>query len=178
MTKTSLSALLVLAGTIALSAQAVPDLSGRWNRDAASGGDAVGGPGWGPRVEITQATGSLTVQRGSERAERYRLDGSETAEVIALDGCRNEIRITKAGVDRDRVTISTWLVTKTGCSHRETEDEPLIGQTGAIALFQVIGARKLESITVVSRDGAALLVETTRAVKGGPAASTSTTYRR
>ena len=112
-------------------AQQAPDLSGRWNRDLTVG---IGNPArWGERVEITQSGPGLTVQPGSGKAERYILNGKESAEVISVEErCKAKSRITKAEAAPDRVTITTWIVSKLGCAHREDEDDPLLGHLGAI----------------------------------------------
>ena len=152
-----------------------PDLTGRWNRDAATGAETAG---WGPRVEITQSGANVTVQPNPGKRSRLRLDGKETAEVMSVDGCRNTVRITKAATSRDKVTITTWLVTKSVCVHGEDEDDPLVTHIGVVDVEKVFGRRKLESITDVYREGDTLTVQTTRASLGGEATTTSTTYRK
>jgi len=58
--------------------------------------------------------------------------------------------------------------------------EPFVYRTGPIELSDVRGLRRLESITVVFRDGDVLRVDTTRAAPtlGGNPTSTTTTYRK
>jgi hypothetical protein len=175
----AVSALLI---GVALSAQAVPagpttpqngpDLSGRWRSASGSGGSA----GWGPQVEIAQSGVNVTVKPGSP--SRLRLDGIETAEVLSVDGCKNTSRITKAEPSRDHVTITTWIVIKSGCAHLEDEDDPLVSSLGVVDAEKVRGRRKLESITAVYREGDALTVETTRLGPDGQPATTTTTYRK
>jgi hypothetical protein len=48
---------------------------------------------------------------------------------------------------------------------------------GVVDVENVFGRRKLESITVVYREGDRLTVETTSSA-GGPATTTTTTYRK
>lgn len=155
--------------------QSGPDLSGRWNRDASGSGDSSG---WGPRVEITQSGVNVTVQPTPGTPSRFRLDGKETAEATAVDGCRVTARITRAVTSPDRVTITTWTVTKPGCIHGEDEDDPLISQPGVVDPEKVFGRRKLESITAIYREGDRLTVETTRSSVGGEPTTTTTTYRK
>jgi hypothetical protein len=175
----------LLIGAV-LSAQAVQsaqtpqsnqDLSGRWSRDPSTASGGADGAGWGPQIEIKQSGVNVTVQPGSGMPSRFRLDGIETAEALSVDGCKNTIRITKAVTNRDRVTITTWIVEKPGCVHREDEDDPLINSIGVVAMDKVFGRRKLESISDVYRQGNVLTVETTRSVLG-ELTNTSTTYRK
>ena len=161
------------------SAQAGPDLSGRWTRESAGGGTDSGSSSlWGARVDISQLDTILTVRPASGAVERYSLTGAEAAEVLMVDGCKNVTRITKATPGRESVTITTWMVMKSGCVHGEFEDEPRVHQTGPIAVREVFGTRKPDSITVVSREGDVLTVETTRPSPGGGASTTTTRYRR
>jgi hypothetical protein len=153
--------------------QSGPDLSGRWNREGSSGAIS----GWGPQVEVTQSGVHVTVQPAPGTPSRFRLDGRETAEAIDVDGCRVTARITKAETTSDRVTITTWIVVKPACIHGEDEDDPLIARPGVVDVENVFGRRKLESITVVYREGDRLTVETTSSA-GGPATTTTTTYRK
>ena len=186
MTKSCLSVAIALFIGVALSAQtaparpigpqAGPDLSGRWTREGAGGG--ADNPGWGPQVEIKQSGVHVTVQPPSGKPQRFRLDAWETAEVLSVEGCKNQIRITKSVPDRDRVTITTWLATKSGCVHGETDCEPLTKLIGEVAADKVRGRRQLESITVISRDGNAMTVDTTRSNPGDVPTSTTTTYRK
>jgi len=157
-----------------------PDLSGRWTRESVSGNtDRADSDGWGSRVDIEQSGGRATVKTESGKPERYRLDGTETAEVVSVEGCANQTRITKAQTGPDRVTITTWLVTKGGCFHGEFADEPLVYQTGPVEVRNVLGGpRKLESITVVFREGDTMIIDTTRANPGGEPVATTTTYRK
>ena len=143
-------------------------------------GDAggAGGSTWGSRVEISRSGTRVTVRPDSGKVEQYRPDGTETAEVLSVKGCANLTRITKYQPSSDRVTITTWLVTKPACFHGEFEDEPFVYRTGPIELGDVLGPRRLESITVVFRDGDVLRVDTTRARPGGAPTNTTTTYRK
>lgn len=152
-----------------------PDLSGRWTQIGASG---AGTSRWGPRIEIVQSGPDVRIQPTPGRAERLRLDGAESAEVLTVDGCSNTARITRTVSSPQRVTVTTWLVTKANCFHGEDEDDPLVGRTGAIVPSSIRGPRRLESITVLYRDGDALIVETTGAGSGGEATTTTTTYRK
>lgn len=179
MKKAWISAAFALAIGVVLAAQNGPDLSGRWNRDSAS--PSPGGTdnaGWGPRIEIAQSGVNVTVQPSPGKPSRFRLDGRETAEVMSVDGCRNSVRITKAETSRDKVTITTWLVTKSVCVHGEDEDDPLVTHIGVVDVEKVFGRRKLESITDVYREGDALTVQTTRSAPGGEPTTTTTTYRK
>ena len=164
-------------GQSAPTPQSNQDLSGRWNRDPSRAGGGEDSPGWGPQVEIKQSGANVTVQPSSGKPSRFRLDGRETAEAVSVDGCKNTVRITKAVTDRDRVTITTWIVDKPGCLHREDEDDPLINSIGVVDMEKVFGQRKLESITDVYREGNVLTVETTRSALG-EVTSTSATYRK
>jgi hypothetical protein len=78
----------------------------------------------------------------------------------------------------DRVTMTTWIVVTPACIHGEDEDDPLIPRPGVVDVENVFGPRRLESITVVYREGDRLTVETTSASAGGPATTTPTTYRQ
>jgi len=190
MTRSCIAIVFALMSGVALPAQGLSappvdpqrglDLSGRWNREAVSAG--ASGPDsatWGARVEIDQSGVYVTVRQPGGKSERFRLDGKETADVLSIEGCKNTTRITKAQADRDRVTITAWIVAKPGCFHGETDCEPLIAQAGEIALGQVRGGpRRLESITVLFRDGDVLTVDSTRATPGGTPTSTTTTYRK
>jgi len=157
-----------------------PDLSGRWQRQPAQGNTgSADSTRWGSSVEIDQSGSSLAVRPAAGRAERYRLDGTETAFVISMDGCTSTTRISKATVEPTRVVLTTWLVTKTGCLHGEDLDDPLVASTGPIEVDNVRGPRRLESITVLYRDGDTLTVETTaRSTPGSEATTSTTTYRR
>jgi hypothetical protein len=155
--------------------QGGPDLSGRWNRD---GPIASASEGWGPRVEITQTGANVTIQPAAGKPSLLRVDGTERADVIAVDGCKNTVRITKAVSSRDKVTITTWLVVKSVCVHGEDEDDPLVTHVGVVDMDKVFGRRRLESITDVYRDGNTLTVETTRSSPGGETTTTTSTYRR
>jgi hypothetical protein len=160
-----------------LSEQVGPDLSGRWNRE--SGNGMVAATDWGARVEIQQAGPSVTVRPVSGKPEQYWLDGAERAMVLSANGCANKTRITKAAADRDKVTITTWLVDKIGCAHGEDDDDPLIHALGPVEVKKVLGRRTLESIAVLYREGNALIVETTaRPVPGAEATTTTSTYRK
>ena len=161
--------------------QTGPDLSGRWTREAATA--SADTSGFGPQVEIKQSGVHVTVQPPSGKPQRIRLDGLETAEVAAVEDCITVVRISKSQVAADRVTITTWLVRagSAACIHGKPVDcEALERFRTEIAANPnlVRGARKLESITVLSRDGEAMTVESTRSTPGGAPTSTTTTYRR
>jgi hypothetical protein len=130
-------------------------------------------------VAVSAYDGQTTAARPdlSGQWNSYKLDGSETAEVISVNGCVNRTRITKAAASRDTVTITTWMVVKSSCVHGEVDDEPLVSGPGPIEVREVRGRRKLESITLLSRQGSALTVDSTRSGPDGPV-SASTTYRR
>lgn len=157
--------------------QSGPDLSGHWTREPVNGATTTRGDGWGPSIEVVQSGKNLTVQPGQGKREDYRLDGVETAEVLSVDGCQNVARVTKALSSRDRVTITTWLVTKPACWHGEVDDEPVIDRPGPIQVRQVVGQRRLERVVVIYRDGNSMTVETTQA-KEGLTSNTVTTYRK
>ena len=130
-------------------------------------------------VAVSAYDGQTTAARPdlSGQWNSYKLDGSETAEVISVNGCVNRTRITKAAASRDTVTITTWMVVKSSCVHGEVDDEPLVSRPGPIEVREVRGRRKLESITLLSRQGSALTVDSTRSGPDGPVWA-STTYRR
>jgi hypothetical protein len=177
---TSGAAMLFTGVTLAAShAQtAVPrgDLSGQWNSEStANFGPGIGS--WGTTIQIRQTDDGITVQPVSGKAQQYKLDGSETAEVISVNGCVNRTRITKAVATRDTITITTWMVFKSSCVHGEVDDEPLVSGPGPIEVREVRGPRKLESVTLISRQGKELAVDSTRSGPDGPI-STSATYRR
>ena len=157
--------------------QSGPDLSGRWNRDSNASTGITESAGWGPRIEIAQSGVNVTVQPSPGKPSRFRLDGKETAEVMSVDGCKNTVRITKAETSRDKVTITTWLVTKAVCVHGEDEDDPIVTHIGVVDVEKVFGRRKLESISDVYREGDTLTVQTTRSTLG-ETTTTSTTYRK
>ena len=182
------SAVFTLGIAAALSTQAVassatttqsgPDLSGRWNRDSSNTSGSPDDGGWGPRIAITQSGATVTVQPTPGTPSQFRLDGKETAVVLSRDGCRNTTRITKAVTNRDRVTITTWIVIKPACVHGEDEDDPLVTHLGVVEVEKVFGRRKLESITDVYREGDTLTVETTRSALAGELTTSRTTYRK
>jgi hypothetical protein len=155
-----------------------PDLSGRWTQASADLPDGPGKSGWGSQTQIDQSGSNVTVRSASGGTEQYRLDGKETATVVSVKGCANTVRITKTVINRDHVTITTWLVTKSFCVHGEEEDDPRIPSTGPIDPLKVIGRRILESISDVYRDDDALTVATTRSAPGGVPTSTTTVYRK
>ena len=160
-------------------ARQAPDLSGRWSREAASGPTATPDPAaWPPQMEMTQAGVDLTVQPVSGKPQRFTLNGMESAEVIEVKGCANKTRITKAVTDRDKVTITTWLTVKGNCFHGEVDEEPIVPGVGPIEVRSVLGIRKLESITVLYRDGETLTVESTRSTPESGPSTTTSTYRR
>lgn len=174
MTKLWISAALLFM-SVALSASTgqAPDLSGRWTRESVGGDDA-----WGSPMQITQNGTDLTVQPASGTPRHYRLDGTETAKVFFVKGCFNQTRITKAVASQFTVTITTWLVVKPGCLHGEVDEEPLIAGTGPIEVRRVLGLRKPESITFISRRGDTLTVDSTRSSPGQPSVSATSTYRK
>lgn len=159
-------------------AQRGPDLSGLWSRDSANG--PAEGSRWGTRVHINQSSVDITVRTEAGRSERLRVDGTESAEVVEVKGCKATIRIKKATFGRDDLTITTWLVDKPACIHGEDEDYPTFTGTGPILISEVRGGpRRIESIISVRRDGNAMTVETTNRSQATGEASTSTTvYRR
>jgi hypothetical protein len=158
-----------------LPASPRPDLSGQWKSESAANAGPAGT--WGSSIQIRQTEAGLTVQPASGKPEQYKLDGSETAEVISASGCVNRTRITKAVATGDTVTITTWMVFKASCVHGEVNEEPFISGPGPIEVRDVRGLRKLESITLISRQGGELAVDSTRSTPDGPV-STSATYRR
>jgi hypothetical protein len=165
-----------LAASHGQTAAPRPDLSGQWTSESTVNlGLGIGS--WGTTIQIRQTDDGISVQPASGKAQQYKLDGSETAEVIYVNGCVNRTRITKAVATRDTVTITTWMVFKSSCVHGEVDDEPLISGPGPIEVREVRGLRKLESITLLSRQGSALMVDSTRSGPDGPV-STSATYRR
>ena len=182
-----LSALLVLgiAGGVAApgtagspTAQQGPDVSGRWSRESVSG--QPDGFTWGTRVQIDQSGANLIVRPDPGKPQEFRLDGTETAEVIEVKGaCSAKVRITKATAAPGRLTITTWLIVKGVCVHGEDEDNPMFPSTGPIQASEARGGpRRLESITVIYRDGNLMTVETTSAAPGGLPSTTTTTYRK
>ena len=175
--KTScVAAVFVIAIAAGLSAQQSPDISGRWNRESASG---PASSRWGSRVQIDQSGVTVAIKPEGGRPELFRLDGTETAEALEVEGCKAKVRITKATAESARITITTWIVDKPGCSHREDEDDPLIKRIGAIAMKDANGGpRRMETITVIYRDGSLMTVETTSRSTSGDAATTTTTYRK
>ena len=187
MPRSCLAVAFALLVGVTLSAQSVaprptppqtgPDLSGRWTRESASGAD---GAGWGPQVEIKQSGSNVTAHPTSGKPQQLRLDGQETTEVAAVEGCKVLVRVTKSQTDRDRVTITTWLVTSgsAACIHGKVDCDGLEKLLVEIANGLVRGPRKLESITVVARQGDAMTVDTTRSVPGEAPTSTTTTYRK
>ena len=152
-----------------------PDLSGQWNSESAANTGPAGT--WGPSIQIRQTEAGLTVHPPAGQPQQYRLDGTETAEIISAHGCANRTRITRAVATRDTVTITTWMVIKSSCVHGEVNEEPLLSGPGPIEVREVRGLRKLESITLISRQGGELAVDSTRSTPDGPV-STSATYRR
>ena len=145
--------------------QAGPDLSGRWTRESASGADGAGyNAGWGPQITVDQTGTELTVRPGAAQPQRYKTDGTELwqeLEPVSLNPtdpvkCSRRSRVTKTAVTPTNVTITTWTVTEPACPHRpvtQSEDwEPTRSTTGNPTTIRPHrGARRLESITVVSR---------------------------
>lgn len=182
------TAFVVVAGGVlwAQAASASPTASqrgsgllGLWERETVRDAPSnANDEPWGARVTISQLGSELTVRPASGSTERYKLDGTETAEVLMVAGCKNVARITKATADKDRVIITTWMVMKAGCLHDEVEEEPRIDRSGPISVREVFGTRKPDSVTVISREGDTLTVETTRSRQGVGPTTTTTTYRR
>jgi hypothetical protein len=116
-------AVLMVAG---LSAQAKPDLSGKWTlvsdpNAAPAGGGPGGGRGGGGRggggggqlcgaeCTITQDATTLTLTRTTPAGETkavYKLDGSDSKNMQQGRGGATEV-VSKAAWDGDKVTIST-----------------------------------------------------------------------
>ena len=189
MTKTGVSAPLVAAVALIfavlvglsgnLRASQAPDLSGRWSREAASGATPTSDPAaWPQQMEMMQSGVELTVQPVSGKPQRFMLNGMESAEVIEVKGCANRTRITKAVADRDKVTITTWLAVKGNCVHGEVDEEPIVPGVGPIEVRRVLGMRKLESITVLYRNGDNLTIDSTRSTPERGPSTTTSTYRR
>jgi len=167
-----------------------PDVSGLWTRHTISGtGGSGSNAGWGPSVGIDQAGSDLTVQpQQGGRTERYKLDGTETSETLTTGPCARQIRITRTVATPRTITITAWLVNLPGCPHGQSDlfrpgeeevdvpkDPPsIVRASGAPAA----GQRSLESITVISRQGGTLTVETTRASANGAPTVTTTTYQK
>lgn len=150
--------------SVAASAQARPDFSGRWATEPAGRGDM--GSGWGTQIEITQNASKLVVEyvffgRGDMQPPlrfEYALDGSETKNAVLMG----------RGVQSQRSTTKwdgqTLIIT--------TRHDLTDSSTGKPATAQVSQALTLESST-------SLVVETTRAgVMGGATTKTRTVYRK
>ena len=137
-------------------------------------------------VTINQSGVELTVQPASGERRKFKTDGFEVAEVLSSEPCRAQIRITKTDSTSTAVTITTWLITQTNCFHGESdrfrpddpEREPAASSATLLRPSLLKGKRTLESITVLSRDGDKLNVETTQSAPGRAPVSTSATYRK
>ena len=142
------------------------------------GSTATGG--WGPQVEIQQSGAHVTALPSSGKPQRFRVDGKETAELAAIEGCFAVTRVTRSEIDAGRVTITTWLVRRGSakCIHGTVDCDALEKLIVEMVADPARGPRKLESITVVSRDGDTMTVDTTRSNPGGTPTSTTTTYRK
>jgi len=162
-------------------------LSGLWTREAGSPAQGDGNAaGFGPAVTITQSGNELTVQPAGGMPVRYRADGREDSRLVSNAPCARQTRVTRTLPGPREIRISTWLVRQNGCWHGESdlfqpkdpdEGAPVTASSGRV-IRTGMPTRTLESVTVISRNGDHLMVETTRPLPNGSSQTTTTTYRR
>ena len=113
----------ILAVAVSLGAQATVDFSGKWVMDprpAAAGRDAGAGrgrgaggggfqPGFGPEVTIKQDATTVTISRAAQAKPLvYKLDGSESKNMVTRDGQQQE-QVAKASWEGDTLVIVTYV---------------------------------------------------------------------
>ena len=108
----------IVAVGVSLGAQAKPDFSGKWVMDpppaAGNAGGGRGGgraagfqPGFGPEFTVKQDAQMLTITRGGQTSVlTYRLDGSESKNMVTRDGQQQE-QIARAAWEGDKLVIAT-----------------------------------------------------------------------
>ena len=108
--------LMVALSVSLLDAQAKPDFSGKWVMDppappAATGerGGGRGGfqPGFGPEFTVKQDAAAVTITRAGQATPLlYKLDGSESKNMVTRDGQQQE-QVAKATWDGNKLVIAT-----------------------------------------------------------------------
>jgi hypothetical protein len=170
--------------TASLSAQTLPDFSGRWivaPEPAASAAQAGGrgasgtmGTGWGVDITVKQDATTLTVEyaqfaRGDMQPPMtfvYLLNGSESKHTINV-GRGPQEQVSRASWDGNKLVITT---THTFVTSQSGKAEP--SQGGKTMTSETTRVLSLESPV-------SLVVETTRsAVMGGQPSTTKTTYKK
>lgn len=173
-------------GAVGASVRQDAGLSGQWTREAGNPAQGSGnGAGFGPSVTITHTGSEVTVQPTGGTPARYRADGTEDAQVISNAPCARRTRITRTTPGPREIRISTWLVRQNGCGHgesdlfqpRDPEDGPQAAAPNDVVRTRA-PTRVLEAVTVISRNGDSLVVETTRPLPNGSTQTTTTRYRR
>lgn len=111
----------ILAVGVGLGAKAKPDFSGKWVMDPPpAAGNAAGGrgggrgagaagfqPGFGPEFTIKQDANTLTITRGGQATPLvYRLDGSDSRNMVTRDGKQQE-QVAKATWEGNELVIAT-----------------------------------------------------------------------
>ena len=151
-----LSVAAVVLWTVGAYAQAKPDFSGKWLREAPAGGGGGGGGGrgggggWGMENTITQNAKTLTVEYmgGGQNPAPVKL-------VFNLDGSPSTNKVMgRGGEATDQVSKATWDGAKLVIT------SPAPGGTGEVK-------------RVVSMEGANLVIETTAPGREGGAPTTN-----
>jgi hypothetical protein len=115
------TAMIVAAG-VNPGAQAKPDFAGTWVIDpapaAAAGNTAAGRgggggagfqPGFGPEFTMAQDANTVTITRaGQTNALTYKLDGSDSKNMVTRDGQQQE-QVAKATWDGNKLVIVTYV---------------------------------------------------------------------
>jgi hypothetical protein len=146
----------VVLWTVGAYAQAKPNFSGKWVREAPAGGAAAGGGGggggrgggggWGMENTITQDAKTLTVEytAGQNPVKLvYNLDGSESKNKVMGRGGEAQEVVSKAAWDGAKLVITTG-----------------------------------ESKRVVSMEGANLVIETSGPGRDGQPQTTKAVYKK
>jgi hypothetical protein len=106
---------------VSLGAQTQPDFSGKWvmvdpapaaaSGNAARGRGAGGGgfqPGFGPEITLKQDATTLAITRGQGSPLIYKLDGSESKNMVTREGQQQE-QVAKATWAGGKLSIVTYV---------------------------------------------------------------------
>lgn len=147
---TAVSAVAVVLLTASLFAQAKPNFTGKWapdaekNAAAGGGGGRGGGRGGGGPMTITMDATMLKIERaaqdGSMTATTYKLDGSESKNMMAgRGGGAPTEQVSMAKIDGMKVVITTKTPNGDQVSSWYMEGDELVseraGQNGAMKTY-------------------------------------------
>jgi len=120
----AVAAAALVVAAVGLGAQAKPDFSGKWVMDppapaADGGGGRAGGrgaggggaagfqPGFGPEFTVRQDANTIAITRGGQASPLvYKLDGSESKNMVTRDGQQQE-QVAKATWEGNKLVIAT-----------------------------------------------------------------------